>query len=198
MPADASNLAWRAADACGATGRDRVAQGHPVGRGSRRRFGRRGRGAHRAAAAIPRSRRRSAPTCRSACAAGSRSSAASATSWSRARYLALAVVVATPPFALLDRRRVPRVGRARRPARRGQRPAARGRARRAAARRVPARGRSGGRRARDPRRERLVVRGRVRARSPTRSGPATRIAAAVDGIGVARRDDVRRRACIDP
>ena len=127
-------------------------------------------------AAIPRSRRRSAPTCRSACAVGSPACAVSATCWSRATTARAHRRVATPPFgcSTVDVYRAwDELGG---PRHETERSAARGRTRGAAADRVPPRGRGRGRCARDPGRERIVVRASCSSTSPTpsRLEPASR------------------------
>ena len=94
---------------------DRAAQGHPDRRRARRRIGRRGRGARaRFGADAARSRRRSVPTCRSACTAAPRGCAASATSLEPVDQPADARRDRDAAVRLLDRRRLPGVGRARR------------------------------------------------------------------------------------
>ena len=119
----------------------RAAQADPRGRGPRWRLGRRGRRAARGAparstststtTACSRSRPRSDPTCRSACAAARRGCAGAARSSSRSSLAARARVPRRhPAVPAVDARRVPRVGRARRPPSR-----ARGARRRAGSRR---------------------------------------------------------------
>ena len=141
-----------------------------------------------------RSRRRSAPTCRSACAAGSRCVRGIGDELRAGRAAARSsIVVATPPFGCSTAdvyRAWDELGG---PRDDDQRPPGRGRARRAAARRVQAR-RSRRRRAR-PRSSPAAAR-RTRSCSstsprPSGPGPASRPRSRV---GVARRDRRRRRA----
>ena len=116
VPADESNLVWRALDAMGVRAAVRAAQGNSERRRSRRRIGRRGRGARARSAPPRRLRQGSAPMFRSACTAAPHACAGIGDVVEPVDLPETFVVIATPPFSVRHRRRLPGVGRPRRAA----------------------------------------------------------------------------------